>query len=86
MDELIEKYLSAKSKAQEYTKLMDYYNKKIKSILKDEPNHKYTGSNATAQMRNLYKSTLTKKNVPSDVWEKYSTTTPYDILIIKKNK
>ena len=87
MDELIEKYLIAKSKSQEYTKLMDYYNKKIKSALKQEPDNKYSSSDGkTAQVRSIYKSTLQKKNVPPDVWEKYSTTTPYEILIIKQKK
>jgi len=85
MEEYLEKYLLTKEKIQENTKRMEIYKKKIKQYMKHENVSSYTSKQGfSAQLKTLHKSVIQKKNVPQDIWEKYSTITPYDILFIKK--
>jgi hypothetical protein len=84
MEELIDRYVHARNKANDYTKLMEEYKIKIKSMLKEEPSQSFAKNGATATVKTLYKSTISKKNVPEDIWEKYSVTTPYEVLQVAK--
>jgi len=86
MDEYLEKYMATKSKIDEYTKLLESYKKKIRSLLRNEPDLQYHGKEWSARINSMYKSTISKKNTPPDIWEKYSTTTPFDTLIVRKGK
>jgi hypothetical protein len=84
MEELIDRYVHARNKANDYTKHMEEYKSKIKALLKEETNQSFSRNGATASIKTLYKSTISKKNVPEDVWEKYSVTTPYEVLQVQK--
>jgi len=84
MDELVEKYIHARNKATEYTKLQETYKEKIKTMLKDIPNKAYSQNGIEASMKSSIRSTIQKNNVPSDIWEKYSVSTPYEMLVVKK--
>ena len=84
MEELIDRYVHARNKANDYTKHMEEYKSKIKAMLKEESNQSFSKNGATASIKTLYKSTISKKNVPEDIWEKYSVTTPYEVLQVQK--
>lgn len=84
MDEYIEKYIHARNKMNEYSKYMDDYKNKIKTLLKEETNMSYSKNGLEAQIKTMYKSTIQKKNIPEELWEKYSSTTPYEVLNVKK--
>lgn len=84
MEELIDRFVHARNKINDYTKLMEEYKTKIKALLKEEPGMAYAKNGATATIKTLYRSTMSKKNVPEDIWEKYSVTTPYEMLQVQK--
>jgi hypothetical protein len=53
-------------------------------MLKDIPNKAYSQNGIEASMKSSIRSTIQKNNVPSDIWEKYSVSTPYEMLVVKK--
>lgn len=85
MEELIQKYIYCRNKANDYNKQMEELKQKIKILLKEESNNmKYEKNGYEAIVKTMHKSSILKKNVPSDIWEKYSIITPYEILSVKK--
>lgn len=85
MEETIQKYIHYRNKISEYTKHMDELKKQIKAQLKETTtNMNYEKNGYEANIRTMYKTTINKKDVPTDVWEKYSVTTQYEILNVKK--
>lgn len=85
MEELIQKHIHCRNKINEYTKLLDQNKEQIKKRLKDEPSGTtYEKNGYQVQLKTMQKSSITKKNVPSDIWEQYSVITPYEVLYVKK--
>jgi hypothetical protein len=84
MEDLVQKYIHARNKANEYTKIQEDYKEKIKALLKDTPNKSYIQNGVEATLKSSLRSTIQKNNVPSDIWERYSVTTPFETLVVKK--
>lgn len=84
IDQYIEKYLEYKNKYTEIDKKVEKYKKEIKSFLKKSKLEKYDNAQASVTLQIAKKSTIAKKNTPSEIWEKYSKETNYEILNVKK--
>ena len=84
IQDLLESYIHARNKCTEYTKKMDDLKLKIKSSLKEEPTGSFSRDGLEANVKTLYKTSIPKKDCPSDIWEKYSVTTQYEQLNVKK--
>lgn len=82
----IEKYLDYKEKFEEIQKKMEKYKKNIKTELGKLNTKTYQSSLASVSLQTANKSTISKKEIPSDLWEKYSKKTQYDILQVRKKK
>lgn len=83
IEEEIQKYLEYKSKSAEIEKKLEKYKKQIKSFLQKSNLKKYESPIATVTLQNAKKNTISKKDTPSDVWEKYSKETSYEILNVR---
>jgi hypothetical protein len=84
MEELIEKYIHIRDKISDYNKQLDNYKLKIKNELKNHPDTSFHKNGMEAVLKTQYRNTIHKKDVPDEFWEKYSVTTPYEVLSIKK--
>lgn len=80
MDPHIEKYLYYQEKNKEYHDKMLRYKQKIVSLLRSSPPSLVYDVRLDPRTR----SGILKKDVPAEVWHKYSTTTPYEVLVVKK--
>jgi hypothetical protein len=80
MDALIEKYLFYQDKNKEYHDKMLRYRQKIISLLRSTPSSLVYDVRLDPRTR----SGILKKDVPDEIWQKYSTTTSYDVLLVKK--
>lgn len=84
MEELIDKYIHIRDKINDYNKQLELYKEKIKSELKSYPETNYEKNGCNASIKTQYRSQILKKDVPVDIWEKYSVTTPCEVLYVKK--
>ena len=80
---VIQKYLEYKSKSSEIEKKLEKYKKLIKSFLKKSDLKKYESPIAIVTLQNAKKNTISKKDTPLDVWDKYSKETSYEILNVR---
>jgi predicted phage-related endonuclease len=84
MREWIERYVEVREKVSTLQKEMDELKEKIKNDLKNRDQPSYSKNGCEAVLKESIRSTMNKKDVPSDVWEKYSTSTKIETLYIKK--
>lgn len=84
MREWIERYVGLREQISTLQKEMDELKEKIKQDLKSRDEPSYSKNGCEAVLKESIRSTMTKKDVPPDVWEKYSTSTKIETLYIKK--
>ena len=82
----VTKYLEYKEKCSEVEKKLEKYKNDIKKYLKSNKLDKESLPIATISLQKASKSSISKKNTPDDVWKKYSKSTSYEILNVRKNK
>lgn len=84
MDELLSQYFEYKHKHDYLTKKMDKIKQNIKANLKKDGKNKFQNKIANVSISDGTRSSITKKNVPNEIWEKYSKTSSYEILNIRE--
>ncbi len=84
MDELISQYFEYKHKYDYLAKKMDKIKQNIKANLKKDGKNKFQNNIANISISDGTRSSITKKDVPSEIWEKYSKKSSYEILNIRK--
>ena len=84
MEDILQKYMEARNKVTHYTKIQEDCKLLIKARLKSEHENSYEKDGVVAHLKTQYKSTVQKKDVPSEIWEKYAVTTPFEVLTVKK--
>jgi hypothetical protein len=85
MDELIDKYIQLRDKSLEYQKKLEDARNKIKQKLKEINEIQYCKNGYEVKLYTHIRSSMNKKDTPSDIWEKYAVMTKYDVLNVKKN-
>jgi len=83
MDPLLEKYLYYQQKNKECHDRMLHYKKKIVSLLRSRASPSLVYD---VRLDARTRSGILKKDVPTEIWQRYSTTTPYDVLVVKKRE
>ena len=84
MDELLTEYFLMKNDLDCRLKTIEKLRDKIKTEMNEKNLKKYENKNCSVNVSKGNRTSLNKKDVPKDVWEKYSTCTPYEMLQIKK--
>lgn len=84
MEEYLEQYEKSKHIIDTHTKILEKCKEKIKHHLRKNQETQYEGHGWKVGLRTMHRTTIQKKDVPIDLWERYSTTTPYETLSIKK--
>lgn len=86
MEELIQNYQQYKSEIDLLTKKMEKVKQKIRGKLNELPSKEYQNKNVRVFLKSMNRTTISKKDVPNDIWEKFSVMTPYETLYIKNKK
>ncbi len=82
-DQLLETYFNLRREMKELAQREEYYKEKLHQLL-DE--HQTNGlQNADYRLTRTFqmRETLSKKDVPADVWQEYAKTTEFPVLHLK---
>ena len=86
INETINKWKGIKDQIQQLEKQSDKYKRIIDSEMEKTGKKIIKGKRWTAKKRYVQSNRLIKKDVPEDVWEKYSTILNYTIITLSKTK
>lgn len=86
MEQILEKFYNYKQEIKKMEKECEKYKKIIKKRMKDENINTISRGIYTVKKRNMTSSRINKKDVPQDIWNKYSVITKYDALYINLKK
>lgn len=88
----IAKWLEAREKLDEYTKRVEKYRNQIEEYMVENhlneipSSHPQTGARLTIQLSSQSRESLSKKDVPTEVWERYCKATRFRTLRVKQVK
>lgn len=86
IDRLIQKYDEVRATISEYEKKLQKYKERIEKYCKDKNIDNYENDTFTVKKQFQTRSVMTKKSVPEDIWEKYSTVSKIEFFTVKKKK
>lgn len=86
MENLLEHYFEMKKKYDHYEKELKKIKEKVKEKLKDEPSRGFENELYKVMVQKLKRTSISKNDIPSSLWEQYSIITPYEILSIREKK
>lgn len=81
---LLQRWNDTKEKIKEYEMKCEKYKKIAEKLMEKSGATHLTGDVYKVERRDISKSSIAKKNVPSDIWEKYATTASYSAFYLKK--
>ncbi len=86
INELLENWWKYRKIKLEADKKIKKYKKKIERIMDRENSNKIQSEKYVVSKRKTHATRLSKQHVPENIWERYSTTTEYNIFTIKEKK
>lgn len=86
MEELLAEYFFIKKEMDSQSKRLESIREKIKYGLKQTNLEKYENKEFKITLSKSKRTTINKNDVPTDIWEKYSVCTPFEMLQIKKKQ
>lgn len=84
IDETLRNYAEYKTKQELIEKKMVKLRKQLKDVVSTMPDQKYQNQHHCVSIVSSKRSGIAKKDVPSDVWDKYSVTTKFEMLVVRK--
>lgn len=84
LDELMRDWSKVKSKISELEEREKSIKDLITNIMNDNKSDILTTENYNVKRRYMEKSTISKKDVPNDIWEKYSKISKYSAMYLKR--
>jgi hypothetical protein len=82
--EAVEEWYKAKEKVAFYEKQVDKLKQKVIEYMKEKEVETIVTTNYIVSKRVLSRDSLTKKDVPEDIWKKYARNLSYDAYYIKE--
>ena len=86
VNELLDNWWKYRKMKLEAEKKVNKYKKKIEKIMERENSNKIQNKKYVVSKRKTHTTRLSKQHVPENIWERYSTTTEYNIFTIKEKK
>ena len=84
----LEKLLNEFSKIKQQISQLEQKEKKMKllieDIMRDDGTNRLDSENYTITKRSMKRSQISQKDVPSDIWSKYSKTSEFSVLYLKR--
>lgn len=84
LDELMRDWSKVKSKISELEEREKSIKDLITNIMNDNKSDTLTTENYNVKRRYMEKATISKKDVPNDIWEKYSKISKYSAMYLKR--
>jgi len=86
MDEIIAKYWEVKYQQEILDKKMEKIKTQLRQKLKEIPERKFETKDCCATLTSSKRTSITKKDVPTNIWEQYSVCTVFDMLNVRRKK
>ena len=86
IDYLMDNWYQAKQEISELEKKCEKYKRLANKIMNSQETNKLYNSDYSLSRRDMTRSTLTKKDVPIDIWDKYSKECTYSSFYLTKRK
>jgi len=84
---LLQKWSEAKNEITNLEKKIEKYKRIATSIMDQQGNNTVSSDEYTLRRKEMSRTTISKKNVPQDVWNKYSKLSKYKAYYLsEKNK
>jgi hypothetical protein len=84
--DILQKWADAKTEIAELEKNIEKYKRVVNRIMDQKGNNTITSSKFTLRRKEMSRSTMSKKNVPTEIWNKYSRPCTYKAYYISKIK
>ena len=84
--DLLQKWADAKTEIAELEKNIEKYKRVVNRFMDQKGNNTITSSKFTLLRKEMSRSTMSKKNVPTEIWNKYSRPCTYKAYYISKIK
>jgi len=86
MDTLLEKYNDTKEQISILEKKLEKYKKYAERIMDNEDKDEISNLKFSLTRRNMSRTTLSKDDIPKDIWNKYARNINYPMYILRKKK
>jgi hypothetical protein len=86
VNEVLIKWQKAKDEIKFFQEKCDKYREFIKNVMDKEDTNVLSRKDFVISRRHDSRRTLSKSNVPEDIWNRFSTVTYYDTYNLKKKK
>mgnify|MGYP006218286581 CR=1 FL=1 len=84
MDELADRYFEVKRVLDAYTKKMKHIREKIKRAL--DKDVKFESPQYRIELQQKTRSSMIRKDTPSEIWQTYAKNTEYEVLHVVEKK
>ena len=85
-DKLINDWKNIKDEITRLQKQSDRYKSKVENIMEKTGKSYIKGTKYTIKKKYQQNNRMIKKNIPEDIWEKYSTIITYNTVTFSKTK
>ena len=85
-DKLINDWKNIKDEIAKLQKESDRYKRKVENIMENTGKTILKGTKYTIKKRHQQNNRMIKKDVPEDIWDKYSTIITYNTITYSKTK
>jgi hypothetical protein len=86
IDELLKNWNDAKIEIASLEKKCDKYKKYCEKIMNKLDKNILTGTNFSVRRVDMERDSISKKDVPKDIWNKYSNRTSFSSFYLKQKK
>jgi len=86
MEELLAKYWEIKFQQDILQKKMEKIKAQVKLKIKELPERKFETKDSIVSLTSSKRTSISKKDVPTNIWEQYSVCTAFDTLTIRQKK
>jgi len=82
----MEEYIHCQRKLKDYQMKLDKLKQRLKSKLEKEKGRTLTVLDYYLELKTIRKENIDRKQIPKDIWNQYSKSSTYDILLVRKKK
>lgn len=86
LEDLLAKYWEIKCQQDILNRKMEKIKSHLKHKMKEISERQYETKDCTVSLNSVKRTSISKKDVPENIWEKYSVCTVFETLHVKKKK
>ena len=84
--DILQKWADAKTEIADLEKKIEKYKRGVNRFMDEKGNNTITSSQYTLRRKEMTRATISKKNVPTEIWNKYSKPSTYKAYYLSKKK